>query len=139
MNVEEGRESFSQRGEVYIPVSYLQVFPKYFDKAPMEVKPVMRLFGKNDEFKAFAKEAGLSKVGETGSIVPRKPTRLDSEYKNTGYEYTDQGMFYDDLVGISQQFPGTYVKMSTIRPVLTNPLTRNRANQLEAIARKNRY
>ena len=45
-------------------------------------------------------------------------------------------MFNEDVVGVAQQFPGTYVKMSTIRPVLTNPLTRNRANQLEAIARK---
>ena len=135
MNVSPSRESFSQRGEVYIPVSYLrEVFP---NKLPSDVTANYAEIWESDEFKAFAKEAGLSKVGETGSIIPRKPSRLDSEYKNTGYEYSDQpGMFNEDVVGVAQQFPGTYVKMSTIRPVLTNPLTRNRANQLEAIARK---
>ena len=137
LDVEPGRESFAQRGEAYIPVSYLyEVFPKYVNTKPTDTDFSYAKLWDNKDFQAFAKEIGLSRVGDTGAIVPRKGTKLSSEDKNTQYQYTDQGIFSSDLIGISQSFPDAYVKLNVIRPVLTNPIIRDRANQLEAIARK---
>ena len=82
------------------------------------------------------KELGGTRVGDDGSLVPRKSIYIDGEKKDVRVETSGGGLFSSGDIAISQSFPDKYVKIRVVRPVADTPAKRDKINILEAASRK---
>ena len=137
LNETPGEESFMQRGEVYIPVRYLyENFPKFVTNSSTNAEFKYNELWNDKEFKALMKELGGTRVGDDGSLVPRKSIYIDGEKKDVRVETSGGGVFSSGDIAISQSFPDKYVKIRVVRPVADTPAKRDKINILEAASRK---
>ena len=137
LNETPGEESFMQRGEVYIPVRYLyENFPKFVTNSSTNAEFKYNELWNDKEFKALMKELGGTRVGDDGSLVPRKSIYIDGEKKDVRVETSGGGIFTSGDIAISQSFPDKYVKIRVVRPVADTPAKRDKINILEAASRK---
>ena len=137
LNETPGEESFMQRGEVYVPVRYLyENFPKFVTNSTTNEEFKYNELWNNKEFKALMKELGGTRVGDDGSLVPRKSIYIDGEKKDVRVETSGGGLFSSGDIAISQSFPDKYVKIRVVRPVADTPAKRDKINILEAASRK---
>ena len=137
LNETPGEESFMQRGEVYIPVRYLyENFPKFVTNSSTNAEFKYNELWNDKEFKALMKELGGSRVGDDGSLVPRKSIYIDGEKKDVRVETSGGGIFTSEDIAVSQSFPDKYIKIRVVRPVADTPAKRDKINILEAASRK---
>ena len=137
LNETPGEESFMQRGEIYVPVRYLyENFPKFVTNSTTDAEFKYNELWNNKEFKALMKELGGTRVGDDGSLVPRKSIYIDGEKKDVRVETSGGGLFSSGDIAVSQSFPDKYVKIRVVRPVADTPAKRDKINILEAASRK---
>ena len=137
LNETPGEESFMQRGEFYIPVRYLyENFPKFVTNSTTNEEFKYNELWNNKEFKALMKELGGTRVGDDGSLIPRKSIYIDGEKKDVRVETSGGGLFSSGDIAISQSFPDKYIKIRVVRPVADTPAKRDKINILEAASRK---
>ena len=137
LNETPGEESFMQRGEIYVPVRYLyENFPKFVTNSTTDAEFKYNELWNNKEFKALMKELGGTRVGDDGSLVPRKSIYIDGEKKDVRVETSGGGIFSSGDIAVSQSFPDKYVKIRVVRSVADTPAKRDKINILEAASRK---
>lgn len=127
-NDQAGRESFVQEYIAYVPVSYFRQNYEQF-KSKNSDKSLL----KDPKFNAFLNTLNASPASPTGDLVSRNSLPLSStegSFANAAYDYQRQGRWgsREWNANLAQAYSGQYVAIPAVRPVLTNELTRERAN-----------
>lgn len=124
---------FEQEYKVYVPAKEIArlVGVKY----PGDTEDGWKEFQDDKKVQAYIKSLGGVIASTTGHLIEQDYLKLDSDSKNSAYDHTKEGWFWNktENFDVARNFSGRYYEFPAVRTVLNNTMLRENVNRQERL------